>query len=167
MEKNSLLRRDKWEEKLICKVKPILLLILDVDGVMTDGKIIIDDAGHETKNFNVKDGHGIKMLIRYGIDVAILTGRMSNVVEHRAKDLGINEVRQGILNKREVFDDILRNRKLSSEQIAYMGDDIVDIPLLKSVGFSVTVADACDDVKAFVDYITKKNGGEGAVREQL
>lgn len=153
------------DEKLIKKAKNIRLLILDVDGVMTDGRIIMDHMGHETKNFNVKDGHGIKILIKFGIDVALLTGRRSDVVEHRARDLGIGEVHQGIFNKVEISEEILKKRSLNYENVAYVGDDIVDIPLLNKVGFSVAVADATSDVKKIVDYVTKKKGGHGAVRE--
>ena len=147
------------------KIRAVNLLVLDVDGVMTDGKIIIDDTGREIKNFDVKDGHGIKILMRYGIDVVLLTGRRSVVVEHRAKDLGIGEVHQGILNKLEIFEEIIRRRSLRYENVAFIGDDIVDVPLLKRVGFSVAVADASEDVKKCVDYITKNRGGNGAVRE--
>jgi 3-deoxy-D-manno-octulosonate 8-phosphate phosphatase (KDO 8-P phosphatase) len=153
------------DEKLIEKVKNIRVLILDVDGVMTDGRIIMDHMGHETKNFNVKDGHGIKVLMKYGIDVVLLTGRRSEVVEHRARDLGIGEVHQGIFNKVEIAEEILNKRTLNYANIAYVGDDIVDIPLLKRAGFSVAVADAVEDVKKCVDYVTKKKGGHGAVRE--
>jgi len=147
------------------KIRIISILVLDVDGVMTDGKIIIDDGGRETKNFDVKDGHGIKILMRYGIDIVLLTGRRSAVVEHRARDLGIKEVHQGILNKLEIFEEIIKKRSLRYENVAFIGDDIVDIPLLKRVGFSAAVADASEDVKACVDYITKRRGGNGAVRE--
>jgi 3-deoxy-D-manno-octulosonate 8-phosphate phosphatase (KDO 8-P phosphatase) len=153
------------DEKLIEKMKTIRLLVLDVDGVMTDGKIIMNDMGREIKNFDVKDGHGIKILMRCGIDVILLTGRRSAVVEHRAKDIGIEEVYQGIYNKLEKFEEILQNKSFNYENIAFVGDDIVDIPLLKRVGFSVAVADATEDVKKCVDYITKKAGGDGAVRE--
>jgi 3-deoxy-D-manno-octulosonate 8-phosphate phosphatase (KDO 8-P phosphatase) len=156
---------DVLDKQLIHKVRKIRLLILDVDGVMTDGRIIMDDAGRETKNFNVKDGHGIKMLMRYGIDVILITGRRSIVVEHRARDLGIVEVHQGIHNKVEIFNEILVRRLMDREQVAFVGDDIVDIPVLKRVGFSVAVADATEDVKRSVDYTTIKNGGNGAVRE--
>ncbi len=158
-------RHDGLDENVIGKIKAVRLLILDVDGVMTDGRIIMDDTGRETKNFNVKDGHGIKMLIRYGIDVILLTGRRSPVVEHRAKDLGIAEVHQGSHDKVSIFHEILRNRSLNSQDIAFVGDDVVDIPLLKRVGFSVAVADAAEEVKRSVDYVTKKTGGSGAVRE--
>jgi 3-deoxy-D-manno-octulosonate 8-phosphate phosphatase (KDO 8-P phosphatase) len=153
------------DKVLTDKIRTICLLVLDVDGVMTDGKIIIDDLGRETKNFDVKDGHGIKILMRYGIDVILLTGRRSVAVDHRAKDLGIVEVHQGVLNKLEIFEEILQKRSLHYENIAFIGDDIVDIPLLKRVGFSVAVADASEDVKKCVDYNTKKTGGDGAVRE--
>ena len=159
------MQHNSLNKKLIDKIRLIRILILDVDGVMTDGRIIMDDAGRETKNFNVKDGHGIKMLIRYGIDVILLTGRRSNVVEYRARDLGILEVYQGIFNKVEIFNEILQKRVINREHVAFMGDDIVDIPLLKRVGFSAAVADATDDVKGSVDYITVNNGGNGAVRE--
>ncbi|MCX5845680.1 MAG: HAD-IIIA family hydrolase [Deltaproteobacteria bacterium] len=150
---------------MIEKMKTIRLLVLDVDGVMTDGKIIMNDMGREIKNFDVKDGHGIKILMKCGIDVILLTGRRSAVVEHRAQDIGIEEVYQGIFNKLEKFEEILQNKSFNYENIAFVGDDIVDIPLLKRVGFSVAVADATEDVKKCVDYITKKAGGDGAVRE--
>lgn len=147
------------------KLKAIKILILDVDGVMTDGRIIMDSKGDEIKNFNVRDGHGIKILQRFGIKVAILTGRQSKVVEHRAKDLEIDDVYQKVFNKKEIFQKILKKHKLSADAAAFMGDDIVDIPVLKSVGFSAAVADAVDVVKKSVDYITNNKGGYGAVRE--
>jgi 3-deoxy-D-manno-octulosonate 8-phosphate phosphatase (KDO 8-P phosphatase) len=147
------------------KLKRIKMLILDVDGVMTDGRIIMDDAGREMKNFDVRDGHGIKILQRYGIKVAILTGRQSKVVGHRAKDLEIEDVHQGAFNKKEIFDQILKKRKLKACETAFMGDDIVDIPVLKRVGFSAAVADALDVVKKSADYVTRNGGGHGAVRE--
>jgi 3-deoxy-D-manno-octulosonate 8-phosphate phosphatase (KDO 8-P phosphatase) len=155
----------KMKKNIKGKLKKIKLLILDVDGVMTDGRIIMDSEGHEIKNFDVRDGHGIKLLQRYGIKVAILTGRQSKVVEYRAKDLDIKDVYQKVFNKKEVFEKILRKHKLSANEVAYMGDDIVDIPVLKRVGFSAAVADAVDVVKKSVDYITKNTGGHGAVRE--
>jgi 3-deoxy-D-manno-octulosonate 8-phosphate phosphatase (KDO 8-P phosphatase) len=146
-------------------LKKIKMLILDVDGVMTDGSIIMDSDGREMKNFNVRDGHGLVMLQRHGIQVAILTGRTSAVVDHRARDLKITEVYQGALNKKEVFAQILEKNHLTPEVIAYLGDDIVDIPVLKMVGFAAAVADALDLVKKTVDYVTVNGGGQGAVRE--
>ena len=147
------------------KLKGIKLLILDVDGVMTDGRIIMDDEGHEIKNFNVRDGHGLKILQRYRIKVAIITGRQSKVVEFRAKDLEIKDVYQKVFNKKDVFDKILKKHKLSPNATAFIGDDIVDIPVLRRVGFSVAVADAADVVKKSVDYVTQNRGGHGAIRE--
>jgi 3-deoxy-D-manno-octulosonate 8-phosphate phosphatase (KDO 8-P phosphatase) len=147
------------------KLKNIKMLILDVDGVMTDGRVIIDDSDREIKNFNVRDGHGIKLIQRYGIKVALLTGRKSEVVKHRARDLGIKEVYQKIFNKKEVFAKILLKNKLDSSEAAFIGDDIIDIPVLKAAGFSVAVADALDIVKKTVDYVTQNKGGHGAVRE--
>jgi 3-deoxy-D-manno-octulosonate 8-phosphate phosphatase (KDO 8-P phosphatase) len=153
------------DERLVNKIEQINLLILDVDGVLTDGKIIIDDLGNETKHFNVRDGHGIKLLIRCGIDVYFLTGRRSKVVEHRAVELGIKGLYQGCKNKGKKLDWIIREKGLSGDEIAYIGDDIVDIPVFRKVGLSVAVVDACEDVKKVSDYVTDKKGGEGAVRE--
>jgi 3-deoxy-D-manno-octulosonate 8-phosphate phosphatase (KDO 8-P phosphatase) len=132
---------------------------------MTDGGIIMDKDGCEMKQFNVRDGHGLVMIQRYGLKVAILTGRTSPVVERRARDLKIEEVYQGALNKKEVLTQILARNNLTPDAIAYMGDDLVDIPVLKMVGFSATVADGVDLVKKTVDYVTKNKGGQGAVRE--
>ena len=147
------------------KLKKIKLLMMDVDGVMTDGRIIMDDEGREIKNFNVRDGHGLKILQRYRIKVAIITGRQSKVVEFRAKDLEIKDVYQKVFNKKDVFDKILKKHKLSPNATAFIGDDIVDIPVLRRVGFSVAVADAADVVKKSVDYVTQNRGGHGAIRE--
>jgi 3-deoxy-D-manno-octulosonate 8-phosphate phosphatase (KDO 8-P phosphatase) len=153
------------DEGLAAKIRQIRLLVLDVDGVMTDGRIIMDHEGRETKNFNVKDGHGMKILMRYGVDVILVTGRKSTVVEHRARDLGIGEIHQGVHNKLEIAEAILRNRSMNYDHMAFVGDDIVDIPVLKRAGFSVAVADAVEDVKKCVDYVTVNKGGRGAVRE--
>lgn len=157
---------DLWKDKtLVAKIRAVRLLILDVDGVLTDGRIIMNDQGFESKHFDVRDGHGLKLLMRYGINVALVTGRRSSVVEHRAKDLGIQEVYQGIWNKEEILDLILRKMDLHPEQVAYMGDDIVDIPVMRRVGFAVAVRDATEDTRKIACYITIKKGGRGAVRE--
>ncbi len=147
------------------KIKAIKCLILDVDGVLTDGGIVFDDEGRQIKRFDVRDGHGLKMLMRYGIDVVLLTGRTSQAVLHRALDLGIEDVHQGAKNKLDVYQEILRKKNILASATAFVGDDVVDVPVLRRVGFSVTVADAAEDVKKLVDYITEKNGGRGAVRE--
>ena len=147
------------------KLKTIALVVLDVDGVLTDGKIIIDDLGNESKHFHVRDGHGLKLLMRGGVDVALLTGRTSEVVHHRARDLGITTVCQGAKDKAQVLADMLAEKHISRDRVAYVGDDIVDVPAFRMVGFSAAVADAPDYVKAHADWITEKKGGDGAVRE--
>ena len=147
------------------KLKKIVLMVLDVDGVLTDGKIIIDDLGNESKHFHVRDGHGLKLLMRGGVDVALLTGRTSEVVNHRARELGITTVRQGAKDKAEELAEMLAEKHISHDHVAYMGDDVVDVPAFRMVGFSVAVADAPDYVKTHADYITEKEGGDGAVRE--
>ncbi len=165
MSMSVMLKGDRLENGIRKKLTQIKMLLLDVDGVMTDGRIIMDSEGRELKNFDVRDGHGLVMLQRYGLKVGILTGRTSSVVDHRARDLKITEVYQGALNKKEVFEQILIKNQLSAHEVAFVGDDIVDIPVLKQVGFSVAVADALDIVKGSVDYVTSRPGGHGAVRE--
>ncbi len=147
------------------KAKKIKLLILDVDGVMTDGSIIMDHEGNELKRFHVRDGHGIKMLGRAGIMTAIISGRKSRVVEIRAKELGITEVFQKIYKKSEVYEQLLSKYNYKDENIAFMGDDIVDQELLKKAGLSASPADAEDDARKHADLVMTKNGGRGAVRE--
>jgi 3-deoxy-D-manno-octulosonate 8-phosphate phosphatase (KDO 8-P phosphatase) len=152
-------------KELLDILRNIKLLILDVDGVLTDGSIILDNEGNELKAFNVRDGHGIKMLHRAGIDVAIITGRYSKVVERRAQELGIAEVFQRCHNKVVANRQLMERFGLSDHEVAYIGDDVVDLPLLKRVGLPVVVADATEDVKAAAAMITTQPGGRGAVRE--
>jgi 3-deoxy-D-manno-octulosonate 8-phosphate phosphatase (KDO 8-P phosphatase) len=147
------------------KAKNVKLLILDVDGVLTDGRIVIDDRGVETKCFDVRDGHGIKLLKRAHIEVAIITGRQSQVVSHRARELGIDSVYQNIHDKLEVYKAILKEKGLKDGDVGFVGDDIVDLPLLKRVGFSVVVADGIEELKSYADYVSRNKGGRGAVRE--
>jgi 3-deoxy-D-manno-octulosonate 8-phosphate phosphatase (KDO 8-P phosphatase) len=147
------------------KLKHIRLLLLDVDGVMTDGGIIYDANGVETKRFNVKDGHGIKMLQRHGIEVGIITGRTSVVVDNRAAELGITLVYQGALKKLDSYEDVKARTGLQDHQIAFMGDDVIDVPVLRRVGFSAAPSDGLPEVRAVVDYVAACCGGQGAVRE--
>jgi len=147
------------------KAKNIRLLILDVDGVMTDGSIILDNEGNEFKRFHVRDGHGIKMIQRAGITVAIITGRKSKVVEIRAKELGIKEIHQKIFKKSAVFDQLLKKYKCNDENVAFMGDDVVDQALLKRAGLTAAPADAEEEAKKWADLVTQRGGGRGAVRE--
>jgi 3-deoxy-D-manno-octulosonate 8-phosphate phosphatase (KDO 8-P phosphatase) len=147
------------------QLKAIKLLILDVDGVLTDGKVIYTDSGEEIKSFDARDGHGLKLLMRSGIEVILLTGRESKAVLHRARDLGIEHVYQKVLNKIEVYETILTKRNFEDQDVGFVGDDLVDMPVLRKVGFSAAVPDAVPEVKEMVDYVTIKKGGEGAVRE--
>lgn len=157
--------KDKIEERIIDKARLVRLVILDVDGVLTDGRIIYDDSGRELKCFNVKDGHGIRLLMRAGIEVGIITGRESKAVEYRAKNLGISILYQKAYDKVKVYDLVRDKNGLADEQVCYIADDLLDIPLMRRVGFSAAVADGSKEIKSIADYITIKNGGNGAVRE--
>lgn len=150
---------------IIEKASKIKLLILDVDGVMTDGSIILDNEGNEFKRFHVRDGHGIKMLGKAGIKTGIITGRRSKVVDIRAKELGITDVFQKVYKKSEVYNKILKKYNYKDEDVAFMGDDIVDVDLLKRAGLSAAPADADEEAKMHADIVMKKDGGRGAVRE--
>ncbi len=147
------------------KAARVTLLLLDVDGVLTDGGIVYDGGGREIKRFHVRDGHGIKMLQRAGVEVGIITGRNSDVVAVRAKELGISLVRQGATDKVAAWREILASRGGSPEASAYVGDDIVDIPLMRSVGFAAAPADAESYVLDAADFVSSRAGGHGAVRE--
>jgi 3-deoxy-D-manno-octulosonate 8-phosphate phosphatase (KDO 8-P phosphatase) len=147
------------------KAKHISLLLLDVDGVLTDGRIIVDDRGVETKHFHVRDGQGIALLSRAGIDVGFLTSRSSRTVRHRAKELGVTLVRQGVRDKLVAYNEIKRSRSLGDEEIAYMGDDMVDLPTLRQAGLGFMPADGWDGLRGVVDFVTTAGGGQGAVRE--
>lgn len=150
---------------MIEKLADIRLLLLDVDGVMTDGGIIYDANGLETKIFNVRDGHGIKMLQRHGIAVGIITGRTSAVVAIRARELGIELVYQGALKKLESYNDVKLKTGLLDSQIAYVGDDIIDVPVMRRVIFAVAPADAQNEARNAAHFVTRLAGGRGAVRE--
>ena len=147
------------------KAEKIKLLLLDVDGVLTDGGIHIDDRGVETKRFDVRDGHGIKQLRSGGIEVGFLTSRVSDAVRYRAKELGVRIVYQGVTDKVDAYKKIKRRTGLTDRQIAYVGDDILDLPLLREVGWAIAVRDCWPEMKPMVDYVTRVAGGRGAVRE--
>lgn len=147
------------------RARRVKLLILDVDGVLTDGRIILDNSGNEYKAFHVRDGHGIKMLIKAGIRVAIITGRSSKVVDIRARELGIKDVFQKCTDKTAAYASLLDSYGLHDDQVAFVGDDIVDGPVMVRVGLPVVVADADPEIRRFGLLKTKKAGGRGAVRE--
>jgi 3-deoxy-D-manno-octulosonate 8-phosphate phosphatase (KDO 8-P phosphatase) len=143
----------------------IRLVILDVDGVMTRGEVFYDEKGHERKVFHVHDGSGITYLHRHGIRTAIITGRASPCVDRRAKELGIEEVHQGIREKIRAYEKIRSRFGLEDREICYVGDDLLDLPCLQRAGFPVAVSNATAEIKAAARYITERPGGQGAVRE--
>jgi 3-deoxy-D-manno-octulosonate 8-phosphate phosphatase (KDO 8-P phosphatase) len=157
----------KTKTSIQAKAKNIRLLLLDVDGVLTDGRIILDNQGNELKAFHVRDGHGIKLAQKAGIIIGIITGRKSEIVNIRARELGITEVHQGAHEKIAVYDQIMKKYGLHDSEVAYMGDDVVDLAIFKRAGFAVTVADADPAVKPFTDMVTRSAGGQGAVRELI
>ena len=146
----------------VCKIK---LLLMDCDGVLTDGKLYYFASGEELKVFNVKDGQGIVSWHEAGFKSGIITKKKSDTVKKRATDLGVSYIKQNSRDKTQCFSDILADAQVSVEEVAYIGDDLSDIELLKIVGFSIAVADAAGEVLEIVDYVTKANGGFGAVRE--
>jgi 3-deoxy-D-manno-octulosonate 8-phosphate phosphatase (KDO 8-P phosphatase) len=143
----------------------IKLLILDVDGVLTDGRLWMGDDGAEYKTFNVKDGHGIKALIEVGTDVAVITGRRSAAVDRRMGELGVRHYYAGQHDKIAAFNELLQTLALQPSQIAYVGDDEPDVPVMQRVALPVAVADAHESAKKVAGWITLANGGAGAVRE--
>lgn len=147
------------------KLKDIKLLILDIDGVLTDGSVIYNDDGLETKAFNVKDGLGIRLLMEAGIHICIATGRRSQALLHRCKDLGVEHIFDGVSDKAAILDLILDRTGVSAAEVAFMGDDLPDLPLMQRVGLSIAVADAAAIVRENAAMVTAAQGGQGAVRE--
>ena len=145
--------------------KRIKLIALDVDGVLTDGRITYSSSGEELKSFNVRDGHAIKMAFRAGLNVAVITGRESPMVQRRCAELGIKLLYQGIKEKRVILDDVMERTGHTSSEIAYMGDDVVDLPVMMSVGLGCSPSDAAPEVLQRSDLVTTALGGNGAVRE--
>ena len=150
-----------WKER----AKQVRLLLLDVDGVMTDGRLGFDGSGRELKFFYARDGIGIRLLQRAGLRVGILSGRKAKVVELRARELGIDLLLQKSQDKAQGLEEVLRREGLRPDQICYVGDDLVDLPVLFGVGLAVAVADAVPEVRAAAHFVTQKPGGRGAVRE--
>ncbi|WP_348532244.1 3-deoxy-manno-octulosonate-8-phosphatase KdsC [Methylobacter sp. Wu1] len=147
------------------KAKKLKLLILDVDGVLTDGKLFFDNEGNEYKAFHARDGHGIKLLRQTGVEVAVISGRKSNSVALRMKNLGIEYVYQGHENKIAAFDEIIDKLQITPDQAAHVGDDLLDLPIMIRAGLAIAVDDANFVVKQHADWCTTLPGGHGAVRE--
>jgi YrbI family 3-deoxy-D-manno-octulosonate 8-phosphate phosphatase len=152
---------------LTARCRPIELILSDVDGVLTDGGVIFDNQGIEIKRFHIRDGLGIKLWQRAGHHFGIVTGRASHIVQLRAVELGVDTVRQGIDDKLPAVKQILSERKLSPEQMCYVGDDLPDLPVLRHAGLAVGVGDGCEELHRAAHYVTKAHGGRGAVREVI
>lgn len=147
------------------RAKSIRLALFDVDGVLTDGKIYIDPNGEELKVFNILDGHGMRLLLHFGIDVGIITGRKSKSLEHRMRDLDVKHVYQGCIDKFSVYQDLLSKLNIAENESAFVGDDIVDLQIMTRCGLAVAVANAHNFVKQHAHWQTTATGGNGAVRE--
>ncbi len=152
-------------EELRKKAQSIRLAVFDVDGVMTDGRLYFTSLGDEIKAFNVKDGLGLNLIRKTGIEIAIITGRRSELVARRAKDLKIEHLVQGREDKKSALLELIQTLNLDASQVAYMGDDLPDLPAIRFAGLGVTVADANAIMKQHADLITERTGGDGAVRE--
>ena len=150
---------------LLKKAESIQCVITDIDGVLTDGRIFYTNQGETFTGFNIQDGLGIRYLLKHGITVAVLTGRKNPAVLHRMKDLGVDHVFQGLSNKVPAYESLLNMLKLTDNQVAYIGDDIPDYPILKRVGLSVSPRDGNYRITQRVDWVTTAKGGEGAFRE--
>jgi 3-deoxy-D-manno-octulosonate 8-phosphate phosphatase (KDO 8-P phosphatase) len=152
-------------QDILRRAANIKLVIFDVDGVLTDGRLIIDDRGVEYKAFHSRDGHGMKMLQETGVQIGIITGRSSEVVTHRMANLGVTHVYQGQKDKVVAYEEVKTKLGLAAEQIAFVGDDVVDLPVMRRVGFAVAVADAHEFVKKHAHWHTPSGGGRGAARD--
>jgi len=150
---------------ILDKAAGIRLIIFDVDGVLTDGSLFLGDDGQEYKAFNSRDGHGIKMLKKYGIEVAIITGRTSQVVEHRMANLGVEHVYQGKLEKLPAYEELAAKLGIPASETAYVGDDVVDLPVMRRVGLAIAVQDAHPLVRTHSHWQTPSPGGRGAARD--
>ena len=152
-------------QDILHRAAQIRLVIFDVDGVLTDGRLYLADDGNEFKAFHSRDGHGLKMLQNQGVAVAIISGRRSLAVERRMADLGINYVYMGVQDKLVAFQDLLQRQGLDAAQVAYVGDDVIDLPVMSRVGLAIAVQDADPFVKRHAHWQTPSPGGRGAARE--
>lgn len=158
-------KNDPLRIRALAKAKEIRLLLLDVDGVLTDGTLLYTGSGEESKSFNTQDGFGLRLLGEAGIDVGVITARQSEVVARRAKELNMRYIYQAAGNKKDAFQEIMRNSGLKPFQIAYMGDDWLDLVLLQQVGLAIAPANGVPEVQEIAHFITERAGGAGAVRD--
>lgn len=157
--------RSEADSNVLVRAKQIRLAGFDVDGVLTDGRLYYSDSGEEFKAFHVQDGHGIKMLQESGVAIAIITSRTSKLVEHRSRNLGIAHLYQGVENKRVAMESLLDRLGIDWAKASYMGDDVLDLPLLRRCGLAASVPEAPALVRQHAHYVTRAPGGLGAVRE--
>jgi len=155
----------QFEAAALRKAKPVRLLIMDVDGVLSDGRLFFSDNGEELKSFSSRDGLGLVALQRYGVELAIITGRTSELLKQRAQQLGIKHLFQGQDRKITVYKQLIKSLKLQDSQVCYIGDDWNDLAIMSQVGLAATVADAEPEVCKRADWVSSRNGGRGAVRE--
>ncbi len=153
------------DKEIIEKASQIKLVVFDVDGVLTDGRLIWISEGGEARSFDVKDGTGIRLLLAHRIEVAVISARKSTIVANRMKDLGVEHVFQGCLDKKSVLDALIVMLDITMQQIAYMGDDFIDLPAMNSVGLALAPADGHETVRRRADWITSADGGRGAARQ--
>ena len=147
------------------RIQKVKLVIVDIDGVLTDGRIVLGDYGDELKFFDVQDGFGLVMLRRAGLLVIIMSGKKSKINHRRAKELQVNKIFQNVHDKLKLFEQLVQKYKIQPEEICYIGDDLIDLPVMTRVGVAVAVANSVEEVKKAAHYVTQKYGGRGAVRE--
>jgi 3-deoxy-D-manno-octulosonate 8-phosphate phosphatase (KDO 8-P phosphatase) len=145
----------------------VSFILMDVDGVMTDGRVFMFSDGHDARNFDIHDGHGIRMAQHVGIEFGIISGRESEIVTARARSLGIEEIHQRVLRKGELLDEILERRGQPADTICFIGDDLIDLPVMRRVGLAVAPASARPEVREAAHYVTESEGGRGAVRDLI
>jgi 3-deoxy-D-manno-octulosonate 8-phosphate phosphatase (KDO 8-P phosphatase) len=154
-------------KELLGRIEKVRLLIVDNDGVMTDGRIVYGDHGDELKFFDIHDGHGLVMLRRAGLKAVMISGKKSRVNKRRMKDVGFSELYQNAKDKLAVYEKVLKKHRLSPEEVCYIGDDLIDLPPMTRSGLAVAVANAVPEVKAAAHHVTERPGGRGAVRETI
>ena len=152
-------------DELIEKIRKVRIVLMDVDGVLTDGRVILGNYGDELKLFDIQDGHGLVMLRRAGLKTVMVSGRKSRINQKRAKEVKVCKVYQNAHDKLKVYEKILRKFHVTDEQVCYIADDLIDLPALRRAGWAVAVRNAVPEVKAAAHYVTEKKGGRGAVRE--
>lgn len=152
-------------DELKDRIRKIKILMMDVDGVLTDGRIVLGNYGDELKFFDIHDGHGVVMLGRAGLKSVMITGRKSRISQKRAREMKVSKVYQNAHDKLKVYERALKKFGVTDEEVCYVGDDLIDVPVLCRVGFAVAVAGALPEVRRVVHYVTQRNGGRGAIRE--